>query len=85
VRKVALEEPPANLAIGDPKVVAGRNALFGSWETNWLAYNFAHDVALPGSDGPKPGFLMYPGPRPRACASIASIRIISGTILPRKN
>jgi transglutaminase-like putative cysteine protease len=60
VRKVALEEPPANLAIGDPKVVAARNALFGSWETNWLAYNFAHDVALPGSDGPKLGFLMYP-------------------------
>jgi transglutaminase-like putative cysteine protease len=60
VRKVALEEPPANLDIGDPKVVAARHALFGSWETNWLAYNFAHDVALPGSDGPKLGFLMYP-------------------------
>jgi thiol-disulfide isomerase/thioredoxin len=25
-----------------------------------LAYNFAHDVALPGSQGPKLGFLMYP-------------------------
>ena len=60
VRKVALEEPPANLNIGDPKVVAARDALFGSWETNWMAYNFAHDVALPGSDGPKLGFLMYP-------------------------
>jgi transglutaminase-like putative cysteine protease len=60
VRKVALEEPPANLSISDPKVVAVRNASFGSWETNWLAYNFAHDVTLPGSDGPKLGFLMYP-------------------------
>lgn len=60
VRKVALEEPPGNLAIGDPKVAAARTALFGSWETNWLAYNFAHDIALPGSDGPKLGFLMYP-------------------------
>ena len=60
VRKVALEEPPANLKIGDPKVVAARQALFGAWETNWLAYNFAHDVALPGSNGPKLGFLMYP-------------------------
>jgi transglutaminase-like putative cysteine protease len=60
VRKVALEEPPANLDIGDPKVAAVRNALFGSWETNWLAYNFAHDVTLPGSDGPKLGFVMYP-------------------------
>ena len=25
-----------------------------------MAYNFAHDVALPGSSGPKLGFLMYP-------------------------
>ncbi len=60
VLKVVLEEPPTNLAIDDPKVVAARKALFGSWETNWLAYNFAHDVALPGSRGPKLGFLMYP-------------------------
>lgn len=60
VRKVVLEEPPANLAMDHPKVVAAREALFGSWETNWLAYNFAHDVALPGSTGPRIGFLMYP-------------------------
>lgn len=31
----------------------------GAAETNWLAYNFAHDVALPGSNGPRIGFLMY--------------------------
>jgi transglutaminase-like putative cysteine protease len=60
VRKVVLEEPPTNLALSDPKVAAAREALFGSWETNWLAFNFAHDVALPGSDGPKLAFLMYP-------------------------
>ncbi|MDB5655837.1 MAG: transglutaminase domain protein [Tardiphaga sp.] len=60
VRKVALEEPPTNLKIDDPKVIAARHALFGAWETNWLAYNFAHDIALPGSTGPKLGFLMYP-------------------------
>jgi transglutaminase-like putative cysteine protease len=60
VRKVALEEPPANLKLDDPKVVAARKALFGSWETNWLAYNFAHDIALPGTNDPKLGFLMYP-------------------------
>ncbi len=60
VRKVVLEEPPANVAIDDLKVVAARKMLFGSWETNWLAYNFAHDIALPGSGGPKLAFLMYP-------------------------
>jgi transglutaminase-like putative cysteine protease len=60
VRKVVLEEPPTNLAINDPKVVAARKTLFGGWEGNWLAYNFAHDVTLPGANGPKVGFLMYP-------------------------
>ncbi len=60
VRKVVLEEPPTNLAISDPKVIAARKTLFGSWETNWLAYNFAHDLALPGSGGPSIAFLMYP-------------------------
>ena len=47
----------------DPKhpVVAPVNAaLFGGWEGNWMAYNVAHDVALPGSRGAKLGFLMYP-------------------------
>jgi transglutaminase-like putative cysteine protease len=60
VRKVVLEEPPTHLAMDDPKVRAARRTLFGSWETNWLAYNFAHDVALPGSEGPRLPFLMYP-------------------------
>jgi len=59
VRKVILEEPPGKLAIDDPKVVAARKRLFGSWEMNWLAYNTAHDVALPGSSGPKLPYLMY--------------------------
>jgi transglutaminase-like putative cysteine protease len=60
VRKVVLEEPPGNLAMGDPKVVAARKRLFGSWEMNWLAYNTGHDLALPHSRGPKLPYLMYP-------------------------
>ncbi len=43
-----------------PVVRPVKTALFGGWEGNWLAYNTAHDVALPGSPGPKLGFLMYP-------------------------
>lgn len=60
VRKVVLEEPPANLQLTDAKVVAARSALFGAWEMNWLAYNVAHDIALPGAKGPAVDFLMYP-------------------------
>lgn len=60
VRKVILEEPPGNLQIDDPKVIAVREALFGSWEGNWLAYNFGNDIALPGYQGPLNDFLMYP-------------------------
>jgi transglutaminase-like putative cysteine protease len=60
VRKVVLEEPPGNLSLTDPKVVAARKTLFGAWETNWLAYNMAHDIRLPGSSGPAVEFLMYP-------------------------
>jgi transglutaminase-like putative cysteine protease len=44
----------------DPVVLPVKKALFGGWEGNWLAYNVAHDVVLPGSSGPKLGFLMYP-------------------------
>jgi transglutaminase-like putative cysteine protease len=60
VRKVVLEEPPGNLALTDGKVAAVRKALLGAWEGNWLAYNVAHDVELPGAKGPKVEFLMYP-------------------------
>jgi transglutaminase-like putative cysteine protease len=59
VRKVMLEEPPGNLSLDDPKVVAARETLFGAWETNWIAYNQGHDIALPGSKR-QIGFLMYP-------------------------
>ena len=60
VRKVALEEPPGNRALDDDMVRRARTRLFGSWEGNWMAYNFAHDVALPGSTRPPIPFLMYP-------------------------
>jgi transglutaminase-like putative cysteine protease len=60
VRKVVLEEPPGNLALGDEKVRAARQRLFGSWEMNWLAYNMAHDVRLPhATKAPQKPFLMY--------------------------
>ena len=41
-------------------VKKARARLFGSWEMNWIAYNFAHDVALPGSTAGRFGFFMYP-------------------------
>jgi transglutaminase-like putative cysteine protease len=60
VRKVVLEEPPANLPLTNLKVMAARKTLFGAWEGNWLAFNTAHDVKLPGSSEPALPFLMYP-------------------------
>jgi transglutaminase-like putative cysteine protease len=60
VRKVVLEEPPGNLPLDDEMVKKARKRLFGSWEMNWIAFNFAHDVALPGSHGAPVGFFMYP-------------------------
>ena len=59
VRKVMLEEPPGHLDVTDAKVAAARKTLFGAWEGNWVAYNAAQDVRLPGEDKPIP-FLMYP-------------------------
>ncbi|HET7824151.1 MAG TPA: transglutaminase domain-containing protein [Anaeromyxobacter sp.] len=59
VRKVILEEAGGK-APDDPMVLAARKRLFGSWEMNWLAFNFGHDLALPASTRGKIGFLMYP-------------------------
>jgi transglutaminase-like putative cysteine protease len=58
VRKLILEEKKPNLA--DPYVAKVREALFGSWEMNWIAFNDAHDVVLPDSKGKPLPFLMYP-------------------------
>jgi hypothetical protein len=60
VRKVVLEERPQPTTLLDPVVPPVRQKLFGAWEMNWLAYNEAQDVALPGSSGPKVNFFMYP-------------------------
>ncbi len=60
VRKVVLEEPPGNRPLDDEMVRTARARLFGSWEMNWMAFNFAHDVALPKSAGAPVSFLMYP-------------------------
>ncbi len=59
VRKVVLEEG-GGLPLTDAKVVAARTRLFSSWESNWLAYNYAHDLSLPGETKGKVGFFMYP-------------------------
>ena len=60
VRKVVLEEPPGNRPLDDELVRRARTQLFGSWEMNWMAFNYAHDVALPGSKGPAIAYFMYP-------------------------
>ncbi|MDR2332866.1 MAG: transglutaminase-like domain-containing protein [Burkholderiaceae bacterium] len=59
VAKVMLEEQPGGLPKDAPKVRAAKALLFGAWEGNWMAYNTAADVRLPGSDRVE-GFLMYP-------------------------
>src|SRR2546428_332963 len=59
--QTAPEEANQWLAIDHPLVQAVRPKLFGGWEGNWLAFNTAHDVALPNATkGGKLGFLMYP-------------------------
>lgn len=45
---------------GHPLVVPVRRGLFGGWEGNWMAYNSAADVRLPGATGRPLPFLMYP-------------------------
>ena len=60
VRKVVLEEPRGNRPLSDEMVSKARKRLFGSWEMNWMAYNYAHDVALPGSAKQPLVYFMYP-------------------------
>jgi transglutaminase-like putative cysteine protease len=66
VAKVMRQETPQWLRDPKQEVVAPvYAALYGGWEGNWMAYNTAHDVSLPGSRGQKIGFLMYPNAETR--------------------
>jgi len=59
VRKVVLEQ---KLAVDSPAVRGLRERLFGQWEMNWIGYNSATDIELPGAGERVPNFafLMYP-------------------------
>jgi len=55
-----METPEWIKTIGHPLVAPVNRGLFGGWEGNWVAWNMAHDIALPQSKGPRLGFFMYP-------------------------
>lgn len=55
-----LETPQWIKDTADPLVAPVNRALFGGWEGNWLGFNSAHDVVLPGARRGKLGFFMYP-------------------------
>ncbi len=58
VRKVVLE---AKLPVDAPAVTLLRERLFGGWEGNWVGYNHATDLTLPGAPrAMNSTFLMYP-------------------------
>lgn len=58
LRKVVLEE---NAPLDSDHVRQQRERLFGQWEMNWVGYNSATNVALPGAPrAMEPNFLMYP-------------------------
>jgi transglutaminase-like putative cysteine protease len=61
VAKVMRQETPTWIkTVSDPLVAPVYQSLFGGWEGNWVGFNTAHDVALPGSRMGNLGFLMYP-------------------------
>jgi transglutaminase-like putative cysteine protease len=61
VAKVMRQETPTWIkTVSDPLVAPVYRGLYGGWEGNWVAYNMAHDVLLPGSRMGKLGFMMYP-------------------------
>jgi len=61
VRKVVLEEEKDRLLqLDDPRVKLARQALFGRWEMNWIAFNTAGDTRLSPSTTKPLGHFMYP-------------------------
>ena len=61
VAKVMRLETPQWLKTTDHPVVAPvYKHLFGGWEGNWLGWNTAHDLQLPGAKEGLVNFLMYP-------------------------
>ena len=59
-RKVVLEQ---RFAVDGPEIRGLRERLFGGWEGNWIGYNSATDIVLPGAgphQEPNFAFLMYP-------------------------
>ncbi|MFD1709324.1 transglutaminase domain-containing protein [Ottowia sp. GY511] len=61
VAKVMRQERPEWIKrTDDPLIAPVFRGLYGAWEGNWMAYNTAHDVKLPGSRGEALGFVMYP-------------------------
>jgi transglutaminase-like putative cysteine protease len=61
LKVMRMETPEWIKDVKHPLVAPVDKALFGGWEGNWLAYNTAHDVTLPGSAGKGTlPFLMYP-------------------------
>lgn len=62
VLKVMRQEKPEWIKDHNDPLIAPINAgLFGNWEGNWVGFNSARDLALPGSAaGDAVPFLMYP-------------------------
>ena len=59
VRKVVLEQ---KVSLDSAEGRALRERMFGHWEMNWVGYNSATDLVLPGGESQHPAFcfLMYP-------------------------
>ncbi len=53
-------EERGGIPLNDPTTQKARVKLFGQWEMNWLAYNYAHDVKLLNSREDAVAYFMYP-------------------------